>query len=288
MPPPRRYTGTMMSATSSPPVGMLLRQWRNRRRRSQLDLALDADISQRHLSFVESGRSLPSRETLLVLAEHLDVPLRERNALLLAAGYAPVYPERGLDSPELAGARQAILRILDAHEPFPALAVDLAWTMVAANAALAPLLEGIEDPELLAPPVNVLRLSLHPRGLGSRIVNGAEWRHHVLTRLRHQVDATGDAGLIRLLDELERLPPLRSPARPGSGVPGSLPAGGLFAVPLRLETAQGTLSFLSTTTVFGAPMDVTLAELAIEAFYPADEATAEAMTAAAAARKEAR
>lgn len=270
----------MMTATSSPPIGAMLRQWRNRRRRSQLDLALKADISQRHLSFLESGRSLPSRDMVLLLAEQLDVPLRERNALLLAAGFAPAFPERSLNSPELAGARQAVDRILAAHAPFPALAVDLRWTMMAANAAVTPFLEGVEDASLLEAPVNVLRLSLHPRGLAPRILNAAEWRHHVLSRLRHQVDATGDAGLIRLLDELDHLP-----APPGARLAQPVPPGGLYATPLIIQTSLGRLSFLTTTTMFGAPMDVTLAELAIEAFYPADDATAAALQRAAALRR---
>jgi transcriptional regulator with XRE-family HTH domain len=253
-------------------VGQQLREWRLRRRRSQLDLSLDAEISQRHLSFVESGRSLPSREMVLRLAEELDVPLRERNALLLAAGYAPMFQERPLTDPAMQAARAAVDLVLKGHEPFPALAVDRHWTLVAANAAVPPLLEGVADLSLLQPPVNVLRLSLHPGGLAPRILNLAEWRAHILERLRQQVWTTADAVLAALADELAALPAPR--ARPRL-VEQRDYAG--VAVPLELATPAGTLSFLSTTTVFGTPVDVTLAELAIEAFFPADEATAKTL-----------
>ncbi len=271
-----------MTATNASPVGEQLRQWRQRRRRSQLDLALDADISQRHLSYVESGRARPSRDMILHLCEHLEVPLRDRNSLLLAAGFAPVYPERSLSDPDLAEARRAVERVLALHDPFPAIAVDRTWTMLAANPAVAPLMEGVEDPALLQPPVNVLRLSLHPKGVLPRIVNARDWRQHVLLRLRHQVDATGDAVLIRLLAELEAFP--EPPREPGSSRTIS-PGEAAIALPLAIRTPAGVLSFITTTTVFGAPMDVTLAELAIEAFYPADEATAAAMRAAQAGRR---
>lgn len=251
------------------PIGEHLRAWRQRRRRSQLDLALDAEISQKHLSFIESGRSAPSRDMVVRLAEHLDVPLRERNVLLLAAGFAPSFPERPLDDPAMKPAREAVELILKGHEPYPALAVDRHWRLVAANGALAPLLAGLADPALLAPPVNVLRLSLHPDGLAPRIVNLAQWRAHLLERLRHQVDVTADPVLARLLTELRTYP-----APPPSG-PDRDFAG--LAVPLRLATRGGILSFVSTTTVFGTPLDVTLAELAVEAFFPADETTARAL-----------
>lgn len=250
------------------PVGDQLRDWRQRRRLSQLDLALDADISTRHLSFVETGRSRPSRDLLLHLADQLAVPLRERNALLLAAGYAPAYAERALDDPALASARTAVELLLKAHEPFPALAVDRHWNLVAANGAVGPFLEGAA-PELLAPPLNVLRLSLHPQGLGSRIVNLGEWRAHILERLRQQIAASADAGLLALHDELAGYPAPADRAAPAD-------YGGVF-VPMRLRTAAGELSFFSTVTVFGTPVDVTLSELAIEAFFPADEATARAL-----------
>lgn len=250
------------------PVGDQLRDWRQRRRLSQMDLALDADISTRHLSFVETGRATPSRDLLLHLADQLGVPLRDRNALLLAAGYAPAYAERTLDDPALAAARAAVELVLKAHEPFPALAVDRHWNLVAANGAIGPFLDGVA-PELLAPPINVLRLSLHPQGLAPRILNLAEWHGHILERLRQQIAATADAGLIELHAELSSYPVPVAKAAP-------VDYGGVV-VPLRLRTAAGDLSFFGTVTVFGTPVDVTLSELAIEAFFPADEATARAL-----------
>ncbi len=253
--------------------GALLRAWRQRRRRSQLDLALDAEVSQRHLSFVESGRAVPSREVILRLAEQLDVPLRERNTLLIAAGYAPLYAERPLDGPEMQAARVIVDRILHAHLPHPALAVDRYWHMVAGNSAIAPLMLGVEDPALLAPPVNVLRLSLHPHGLAPRIANLAEWRGHLMERLRRQVVTSADPVLVSLLAELATY----NVSLTGSAAVGTATTyhpGGI-AVPLELETAQGRLSLVSTTTVFGTPTEITLSELAIEAFYPADDATAQ-------------
>lgn len=252
------------------PIGARLRAWRQRRRRSQLDLALDAEVSQRHLSFVESGRAMPSRDMVLRLAETLDVPLRERNALLLAAGFAPFYAERKLDDPALAAARGVVEAILRAHAPNPALAVDRHWRLVAANPAVAPLLAGVTDAGLLRPPINVLRLSLHPGGLAPRIANLPEWRAHILDRLRRQTETSADPALAALLAELAAFGGQESPG--GTAMP--LPDNDI-AVPLELDTAQGRLSLLSTTTVFGTPTEVTLSELAIEAFYPADEATAE-------------
>ncbi|MBX9590808.1 MAG: helix-turn-helix transcriptional regulator [Hyphomonadaceae bacterium] len=256
------------------PVGDLLREWRQRRRLSQLDLAGEAEISTRHLSFVESGRAQPSREMVLHLAEHLDVPLRERNVLLVAAGYAPMFRERPLADPALASARRAIDLVLKGHEPYPALAVDRHWSMVASNSAVARLITGA-DASLLQPPVNVLRLSLHPKGLAPRIGNLAEWREHLLERLRRQIEVSADSVLSELLSEL-RAYPVPGVARVRKA-PGN---GGEFAgvvVPLQLLTDAGTLSFFSTTTVFGTPIDVTLSELALEAFFPADAATADAL-----------
>jgi transcriptional regulator with XRE-family HTH domain len=255
------------------PVGDLLREWRQRRRLSQLDLAGEADISTRHLSFVESGRAQPSRDMVLHLAERLDVPLRERNVLLVAAGYAPVFRERPLADPALASARQAIDLVLKGHEPYPALAVDRHWTMVAANGAVAAIVAGA-DASLLQPPVNVLRLSLHPKGLAPRIGNLPEWRAHLLERLRRQVEISADPVLSELLKELRGHP--ASPAA-RSRKTGN---GGEFsgvAVPVQFVTDSGTLSFFSTTTVFGTPIDITLSELALEAFFPADVTTAEAL-----------
>lgn len=248
--------------------GEQLRDWRQRRRMSQLDLAAEADLSTRHLSFVETGRAKPSREMVLRLSEALELPLRGRNALLIAAGHAPSYPERSLDDSALVGARQVVQRILDCHMPFPALAVDRHWHLVAQNSAVAPLTAGAA-PKLLEPPVNVLRLSLHPEGLASRILNLTEWKRHILERLRYQVTESGDPVLEELVEELRAYP------APASKVP--VPAGPEvpIAVPMILNSPVGQLSFVSTTTVFGTPVEVTLSELAIETFFPADPETAD-------------
>jgi transcriptional regulator with XRE-family HTH domain len=250
------------------PVGDLLREWRQRRRLSQLELSLDAEISTRHLSFLETGRSQPSREMVLRLAERLDVPLRDRNLLLHAAGYASVFPERPLDDPALRIAREAMDQVLAGHEPYPALAVDRHWTLVAANAATGRVI-GDVDPALLKPPVNVLRLALHPNGMAPRTANLGEWRAHLLARLGHQIQVSGDPVLIRLLRELRDYP---APDEATHDVDAAA-----FVVPFKLVTEAGILSFFSTTTVFGTPVDITLAELAVEAFYPADATTAEAL-----------
>lgn len=257
--------------TGGAAAGDYLRLWRKRRRMSQLDFALEAEISQRHLSFLESGRSRPSREMLVHLAERLEVPLRERNAMLLAAGFAPLYPERPLDDPTMAPARSAIDAVLRGHEPYPALAVDRHWHLILANRAVAPLLTGADE-MLLEPPVNVLRLSLHPKGLSPRIANLREWREHLLDRLRRQVSATSDEELAALLEELAGYPADCgvAPLHAGSGTDH----GGV-AVPLQLVTEAGPIAFISTTTMFGTPRDVTLSELAIEAFFPADAESAE-------------
>jgi transcriptional regulator with XRE-family HTH domain len=260
-------------ASPRPEFGELLREWRRRRHQSQLALALDAGVSQRHLSFVESGRAQPSREMVLRLAEQLDVPLRERNRLLVAAGYAPVFQERSLDDPALGAVHRAIERVLRAHEPYPALAIDRHWTLVAANRAVAPFLAAA-SPALLTPPVNVLRLSLHPDGLAPRIANLSQWRPYLLQRLQHESDLTGDPQLDELLTELRGYPTPRD--RAGSPVStATVHADSRVFVPLQLETDAGVLSFLSTTTVFGTPVDVTVAEIALECFFPADDATAE-------------
>jgi transcriptional regulator with XRE-family HTH domain len=255
------------------PFGEHLRHWRQRRRMSQLDLASEAEISTRHLSFVETGRSVPSREMVLRLAERLDVPLRERNTLLVAAGYAPMYRERPLDDPALAAARDAVQLILRSHEPYPALAVDRHWNLLAHNAMVPPLLAGAAA-ALLQPPVNVLRLSLHPQGLATRIVNLGQWRHHLFERLRQQIQATGDTVLQELLEELKAYPVPQDAdvTRLEGEVLG-------VATPLRLRTGAGVLNFISTTTIFGTPVDVTLQELALETFFPADAATAAALRA---------
>lgn len=256
-------------------VGEHLRDWRRRRRLSQLDLALGAEISTRHLSFLETGRARPSREMVLRLADELQIPLRERNVVLVAAGFAPVFPERRLDDPALAPARRAVDVILAGHEPYPALAVDRAWTLVAANRALPLLLQGIA-PALLEPPVNVLRLALHPDGLAPRTLNFAEWRTHLLDRLRREAQLTADPALLALLDELSAFPaPPRADRRPED-------YGGAV-VPLRLCVGERVLSFFSTTTVFGSAVDVTVSELTLESFFPADEETREALLAGAGA-----
>lgn len=249
-------------------VGDLLRQWRTRRGLSQLALAGTAGVSARHLSFVETGRSRPSRELLLRLGEHLDVPLRDRNALLLAAGLAPAFPERRLDDPPMAAVADAVARILAAYEPYPALVVDRHWELVVANEAVDVLTAGAA-PALLEPPCNVLRLCLHPDGLAPRIRTLGSWRAHLFARLRHQIATTGDAHLQELLDELRGYP--GPPVDPGPGHAAPV-------VPLRVRGVDGReLAFLSTTTLFGTPGDVTVDELAIEAFLPADDATAEAL-----------
>lgn len=263
-----RYSDAMKPVNSVQHFGDALRIWRQRRRLSQLDLSLEAEISTRHLSFLETGRSQPSREMVLHLADTLDMPLRARNALLVAAGFAPLYPEHSLDDPALARMREAVDLVLKGHEPFPALAIDRHWQLVAANGALSALIKGV-DPALMKAPVNVLRLSLHPAGLAGRILNLAEWRDHIIARLERQVEETGDAGLSALLEELRAYP---VPAQTDEGKAGRDFAG--LVVPLRLMTEEGVLTLFSTTTVFGTPVDVTLSELAIEAFFPADAPTA--------------
>lgn len=265
---------TPMNTKQAQPVGDLLRGWRQRRRMSQLDLAVEAEISTRHLSFVETGRAQPSREMLLHLAESLDVPLRERNVLLTAAGYAPVFAERPLDDPALDAARRAVDLVLAGHEPFPALAVDRHWTLVAANQAVMRVM-GDVAPALLQPPLNVLRLTLHPDGLAARIVNFAEWRGHLLARLRHQVDLSADLVLAELFHELAAYPVTRAQR----GRVSHARSDGDMVVPFQLHTDMGVLTFFSTTMVFGTPVDVTLAELAIESFFPADAATRETLRA---------
>ncbi len=262
--------------TPHKPVGDHLREWRMRRRMSQMDLALEAEISTRHLSFLETGRAQPSREMVLHLADQLEVPLRERNVILVAAGFAPVFPERSLEDPGLAAARRAVDVILKAHEPYPALVVDLRWNLVAANAAALPLLDGI-DAELLSPPINVVRASLHPKGLAPRIANLGEWHAHIVERLRRQAELTADPGLIALIEEIRGYPRPAAPDRRPEDYGG-------VAIPFQLMVGDTMLSMFGTTTVFGTPVDITLSELTLETFVPADAATAEALRAAHAAR----
>jgi transcriptional regulator with XRE-family HTH domain len=271
MPEPSPQAAPASPSREALAFGPLLREWRGRRRLSQLALALDAGVSSRHLSFVETGRAQASRDLVLLLAERLQVPLRERNLMLLAAGFAPVFPLHTIDDPALKEARRAIEIVLQGHEPYPALAVDRHWNLVLANRAVAPFLEGVA-PELLAPSLNVLRLSLHPRGLARRIANLAEWRHHVLGRLRHQLDICADPVLAALRDELAGYA-APSPAPVSFRDPKGDALG--VVVPLQLVTDGGVLSFFTTTTVFGTPIDISLSELAIEAFFPANAETAD-------------
>ena len=258
------------AARAEPPVhiGAHLREWRQRRHLSQLDLAGEAEISARHLSFVETGRSAPSRDMVLKLAERLDVPLRERNVLLVAAGFAPAFPQRGLDDPALKSARAAIDLVLKAHEPNPALAYDRHWNLVSANRMVMPLLQGVA-PRLLGQPLNILRLAFHPEALAARTVNLGEWCSHLLERLHRQCQATADPELLKLHAELKAYPiPARSAPLSADNV----------AIPLKLRSEGGeVLSFFSTTMVFGTPVDITLSELALETFFPADDLTARRM-----------
>lgn len=245
--------------------GVQLRRWRGLRGLSQMALALQAEVSARHLSWLETGKAAPSRAMVLRLAERLELPLRERNGLLTAAGFAPLYRERPFADPTLAPARAALQRLLTAHEPWPALAVDRHWNLVAHNRLLPLLLQGIA-PELLAPPLNVLRVSMHPQGLAPMIANLAAWRMHVLQRVQRQLAASADPELAELLAELQALP---------GPEPQADDTFDDVVVPLSLDTPAGRLDFITTITVFGAPHDVTLAEIAIETLLPADEATAE-------------
>jgi len=260
----------MATAEASAGVGPLLRDWRRRRRLSQLDLALEAGVSARHVSFVETGRSRPSAEMVLQLADRLEVPLRDRNRLLLAAGHAPVFEQHDLDDPEMEPVRSAIDLILAGHDPYPAVVIDRHWEMLGANRAVALLTAGVA-PDLLEPPVNVLRLSLHPDGMAPRIANLGEWRGHLLERLDRQIALTGDAALANLRAELATYP--------GPGAPPHL-GGPEIAVPLRLRSEAGELSFIGTVATFGTAVEVTASELSIESFFPADEQTAAAVRAA--------
>lgn len=255
----------MTTATASA-FGSLLRDWRQRRRLTQLDLGLAADVSARHLSFLETGRSRPSREMVLHLSEELDVPLRGRNELMIAAGYAPAYTHHGLDDDELSEVRGSLQRILDGHAPYPALLVDGAWNMLAGNAAVA-LLVDLVDPALLAPPVNVLRASLHPEGLAPYVVDLEDYAAHLVSRVRRQAERSATTGLRALLGELVgycRDQGLDPTAQPRDRV----------VLPLRLRHPDQELTLFSTVAVLGAPLDVTLDEVAIESFFPADDATA--------------
>ncbi|GAA3241790.1 helix-turn-helix transcriptional regulator [Pseudonocardia petroleophila] len=255
----------MTTATASA-FGSLLRDWRQRRRLTQLDLGIAADVSARHLSFLETGRSRPSREMVLHLSEELDVPLRGRNELMIAAGYAPAYTHHGLDDAELSEVRGSLQRILDGHAPYPALLVDGAWNMLAANSAVG-LLVDLVDPALLTPPVNVLRASLHPKGLARHVDDLEDYAAHLVSRVRRQAERSATTGLRALLGELVgycRDQGLDPTAQPRDRI----------VLPLRLRHPDGELTLFSTIAVLGAPLDVTLDEVAIESFFPADDATA--------------
>ncbi|MGX1668396.1 helix-turn-helix domain-containing protein [Streptomyces sp. NPDC055400] len=252
-------------------IGPLLREWRERRRVSQLELALRADSSARHLSFVETGRSRPSEELVLRLAEHLDVPVRERNALLLAAGYAPRFAETPLDDPSMGALREGLDRLLHGYEPYPALVVDATYTVVAANRGIAMLMEGIPE-SLLAPPLNAMRLTLHPEGLAPRIRNLREWRGHLLAQMERQIALDRSEALRAVYDEVKAYPVADRDAVADDGEGGE--AVPYFALPMVIEHDGQVLSFVSSISTFNTPMDVTVAELAIETFLPADPATA--------------
>ena len=246
------------------PVGEQLKTWRSRRRLSQMELALDIEISTRHLSFIETGRAKPSVHMLHRLAERLEIPHRSRNGLLLAAGYAPEYREESLDSDELAGMRAIVEHVLKGHEPYPAIAVDRGWNIIATNGAVGILTEQLPA-HLIAPPINALRLALHPDGLAPQIVNFVEWSNHLLHRLDQQIEASADSDLMELRKELASYAPPTNDNRPNQAA---------IAVPLLLDTIVGRVAFVTTVTVFGTPVDITSSELAIEAFFPADASSA--------------
>ena len=251
-----------------PSAGELIRSWRERRRLTQLDLAVVCDVSTRHLSCIETGKSRPTSTMLLGLAEHLDVPLRERNRMLLAAGHAPAYAEYDLDEPPMAAVSDAILRLLRAHDPYPAVVLDRSWDLIDANQSAGLMMTGVAA-ELLEPPVNLVRLSLHPEGMAPRILNLSQWRSHLLHRLERQVASGGDPALLALLDECRGYP---------GGLTTATDVSGLL-VDLVYDSPIGRLSLFGTTTVFGSPHEVTVSELAVEAFYPTDSDSEKALRA---------
>ncbi|KOG55348.1 XRE family transcriptional regulator [Streptomyces griseoflavus] len=256
------------TASGTAGVGALLREWRLRRRVSQLDLALRADSSARHISFVETGRSRPSREMVLRLAEHLDVPVRDRNVLLIAAGYAPGFPETPLNDPSMDALRGGVERLLAVYEPFPALVVDGTYHVVAANRGIQALMAGV-GAELLEPPLNAMRITLHPAGLAPRIRNFLEWREHLLTQMQRQLAVVRSAPLRALFEEVSGYP-LPAGGRETAADGGHAP----YALPMVIEHDGRVLSFISTIATFNTPMDVTVSELALETFLPADQETA--------------
>ena len=257
----------MATGNGGSAFGIQLRRWRHTRNVSQLQLAIHAGVSARHLSFIETGRALPSREMVLLLTVQLRVPLRERNAMLLAAGFAPAYEQRSLDSVEMSAIREAVQRLLDAQEPYPALAVDRQWNVVLGNRGARLLSEGVA-PSLLGPSANVYRVILHPDGLRARIRNFDEYAGHLLAQLQHDVDLSGDPQLHALLAEVEKYPGLQNLSVPQTARTG-------VALPLQLATSVGELAFVTTVATFGTPYDVTVSELAVESFFPADAETAQ-------------
>jgi transcriptional regulator with XRE-family HTH domain len=261
---------TVTQVSTQESVGQLVRRWRERRRRSQLDVSIAAELSTRHLSFIETGRVRPSRSMIERICEELDVPLRERNSFYLAAGFAPVHTERPFT--DLGVVRAAVDAVLTGHEPNPALAVNVRWDLLAANRAMTAFL-GLVSDGLREPPMNVLRATLHPHGLAPRIRNYEQWRTHVVRRIRRQLERTAAPGLAELLTEIESYP--GPDGRCEEVVAG--PGGDLVA-PLLLTTEFGDLSLLYAVTVFGSPRDVTLDEIAIETFFPADQATAKLLS----------
>ena len=265
----RAFDRPYSDAMARQPVGDLLRDWRTRRRRSQMGLALDVGVSTRHLSFVETGRSRPSPELVLALAHHLDVPLRERNSLLLAAGYAPRYSQMALDDPAMEHVRASIQRMLDAHDPYPGVAIDRQWNVTIANRSALLLADGLPG-NILGPPLNVYRLCLHPDGLARRTTNFTDWATYLLQQLRRSIVLTGDPMLRALLEEVSRYPNVAQIAPLTANSQAEEPP---ILVPFRLSTPLGELSLFTTLTTFGTPLDVTIDELAIELFFPANDHT---------------
>ncbi|WP_436794233.1 helix-turn-helix domain-containing protein [Actinospongicola halichondriae] len=256
-----------------PAVGDLLREWRHRRNRSQLDLSLDVGVSARHLSFVETGRSRPSPELVLALAEHLDVPLRERNTMLLAAGHAPRFSQTPLDDDAMARVRVSLQRMLDAHDPYPGVVIDRSWNVLLANQAAFAFTEGVPI-DLLQPTMNVFRLCLHPDGLASRTTNFVDWATYLLRQMRRTIQLTGDPGLEAIEEEVRAYPNVAALDPPPA--PGYWDEPPLL-VPFTITSDGIELSMFTTLTTFGTPRDVTLDELAVELFFPADDATDRAL-----------
>ncbi len=259
---------TVSAASAAVPVGLMLREWRTRRRISQLELSSETGVSTRHLSFIENGRARPSRDMVMRLAECLELPLRERNALMLAAGYAPAYAQTPLSAESMRDVRASLYSLVDAHQPCPALVADHAWNLVLANDAALSFAEGVSD-ELMTDPINIIRLVMHPAGLRSRVANFADYSEHVLIRLHRQLRATGDPAIRDLIRECQ--------AYPGIGRPRGSSHAIAPVLALRLATDATVLSFFTVVSTLGAPYDVTLDEIVIESFFPADAATAQAI-----------